>query len=288
MKIKIFLMLSLVVLFWGSSYTLLKVGLEDLSPINLAFLRFLLALPLFAVVSYLQDKRVLDKSILQDWKPLAVLGLTGVTLYHTFQNIGLRFTTASNSSLIISANPVFIALLSHFHLKEKMAWKRVLGIGLAFFGIILIIGPLRLAFNPVGTIGDLLSLSAALSWAICSVLGKKILSRYGAQSVTVLSMIFGTLFLIPILLVTEKPAIPTSIWLWSLLLILSLLCSGVAYLFWYKALEEVPPTQAGVFLFFIPVISVSIAHLVLSEPLDVSFVVGAIFVMLGITLTLRG
>jgi len=287
MKTGSFLMLVVVVILWGSSYALLKLGMEDISPINLAFLRFLLALPPFVAFAYSQDKKTFERSIFHEWKVLMILGLTGVTLYHTFQNIGLQFTTASNSSLIISANPVFIALLSHFCLKEKMTWKRVLGIVLAFSGIIAIIGPLKLTFNPAGTIGDLLSLGAGLSWAVYSVFSKRILSRYGAQRVTMFSMIFGTLFLFPILLVSEKPAMPTSIWLWFLLLNLSWLCSGMAYLLWYKALEEVSPTDAGVFLFFLPVISVSIAHLVLLESLDVSFAVGALLVTLGVILTQR-
>jgi len=287
MKIKSFLMLSVVVFLWGSSFALLKLGLEGISPINLAFLRFLLVLPFFIAFTYFQDKHAFEKSIFRDWKILLTLGLTGVTLYHVFQNFGLRLTTASNSSLIISANPVFIALLDHFYLKEEMTWKRVFGMTLAFLGIVLIIGPTRLTFDPMGVIGDLLSLGAGLSWAFYSVFGKKILSNYGAQRVTMFSMIFGTLFLFPILLVSEKPALPTSVWLWFLLLILSLLCSGMAYLFWYKALEEVSPTKVGVFLFFLPVVSVSVAHLVLLESLDVSFAIGALFVMLGVIITQR-
>lgn len=287
MKIKSFLMLSVVIFLWGSSFTLLKLGLKEISPINLAFLRFLLVLPFFIAFAYFRDKHVFDKSIFRDWKIFSILGLTGVTLYHILQNVGLRFTTASSSSLIISANPVFIALLDHFYLKERLTLKQVFGITLAFFGIILIIGPLRLVFSPMGMIGDLLSLGAALCWAFYSVSGKKILPKYSAHTVTMFSLIFGTLFLFPILLVLEKPALPTSVWLWFLLSILSLLCSGMAYLFWYKALEDVSATKVGVFLFFIPIISVSVAHLVLLESLDPLFIIGALLVMLGVVITER-
>lgn len=285
MNVKSHLMLSIVVLLWGSSFTLLKLGLEEITPINLAFLRFLFTLPFFIVFTYFRDKHAFDLSVFRDWKIFLALGLTGVTLYHVFQNLGLRFTTASNSSLIISANPVFIALLDHFYLKEKITLKRVSGIALAFVGIIIIIGPLRLVFNPMGMIGDLLSLGAGLCWALYSVFGKKILSRYGAQRVTMFSMIFGTLFLFPILLLTEKPAVPTSLWLWFLLLILSLLCSGLAYLFWYKALEQVSATKAAIFLFFLPVVSLLVASLFLPETLDISLVAGAFLVVLGVVVT---
>lgn len=280
-------MLSVVVFLWGSSFALLKLGLEEITPINLAFLRFLVVLPFFVIFTVSKDKHAFVRSIFRDWKILLALGVTGVTLYHVFQNLGLRFTTASNSSLIISANPIFIALLDHFYLKEKMTLKRVSGIVLAFVGVILIIGPLRLTFDPMGMIGDLLSLGAGLSWAFYTVLGKKFLSSYGAQRVTAFSIIFGTLFLLPILLLTEKPIVPTSLWLWFLLLILSLLCSGLAYFFWYKALEEVSATKVAIFLFFLPVVSVSVASLLLSETLEISLVAGAFFVILGVVVTER-
>jgi len=286
-KIKIFLMLSVVVFLWASSFTLLKLGLEEISPLNLAFLRFLITVPFFAIFAYFQDRSTFDRSIFRDWKNLMILGLTGITLYHTFQNLGLRFTTASNSSLIIAANPVFIALLGHFYLKEEMTWKQVLGIVLAFFGIALIIGPLRLAFSPLGAIGDLLSLGAGITWAFYSVFGKKVLSKYGAQRITIFSMIFGTLFLFPILLVSEEPALPTSIWLWFLLLILGLFCSGMAYFLWYKALEEVSATKAGVYLFFIPVLSVLFARFFLLESVDTSLIIGAFLIVFGVIITER-
>lgn len=144
MNIKTFLMLLVVIFLWGSSFTLLKLGLREISPINLALLRFSFVLPVFTAFAYFRDKKVFDRTILRDWKIFSILGLTGVTLYHALQNLGLQFTTASNSSLIISANPVFTALLSHFYLKKRLTSKQAFGITLAFFGVVLIIGPSRL------------------------------------------------------------------------------------------------------------------------------------------------
>jgi len=288
MKLKSALMLSLVVFLWGSSFTLLKLGLEEIPPITLAFLRFLIVLPFLIAFTFSQDKHAFGRSTLRDWKICSMLGLTGVTLYHILQNFGLKLTTASNSSLIISANPVFIALLEHFYLKERITLRRVFGIALAFFGVILVIRPLNWSLNPLGVTGDLLSLGAAISWALYSVLGRKILSNYGAEKITVFSLIYGTLFLFPVAFALEKPVLIISVWLWFLLLILSLFCSGLAYLFWYKALENVSATKAGVFLFFLPIVSVLMAHFVLLESLDVLFAVGALFVMVGVIVTERG
>lgn len=280
-------MLATVVVLWGSSFTVLKLGLEEISPITLAFLRFSLASPLFVALACFQEKTLFVKSMFRDWKLLAALGLTGVTLYHSFQNVGLRFTTASNSSLIISANPIFIALLDHFYLKTELTCKRVVGIVLAFSGIFLVIGPFRIIFHPAGLTGDLLSLGAALCWAFYSVLGKKMLSQYTAQEITTFSLVFGTLFLLPLLLLSEALSLPASLFSWVLLLLLSFLCSGVAYFLWYKALEDISATTAGVSLFFLPVVSILFARLVLLEPIDIFFVTGSVFVMLGVLLTVK-
>ena len=177
-------MLSSVVLLWGASFTLLKLGLRGIPPIDLAFLRFLVAMAFFVTIGYLLDRSIYSLSILRDWKVILAMGLAGVTFYNVFQNIGLEYTTASNSSLIISANPVFIALLAHFYLKEKMKLMQMAGVAVALLGIVFIVGPSRLSFGLESAIGDLLSLGAAVSWAVCAILGKKVLSKHGALKVT--------------------------------------------------------------------------------------------------------
>jgi drug/metabolite transporter (DMT)-like permease len=288
MKLKSALMLASVVFLWGSSFTLLKLGLEEIPPVTLAFLRFLIVLPFFMTLVYFQNKTKLSRCVLERWKIFSMLGLTGITLYHIFQNFGLQLTTASHSSLMISMNPVLIALLGRFYLKEQMTLKRVLGVTLAFFGVVLVIRPFEFQLNPKGVVGDLLSLGAALSWAFYSVLSKRVLFELDVNKVTLFSIVFGVLFLFPSMFIFERPVLPVSAWNWVLLLILGLFCSGLAYLFWIKALKSVTTTEAGVFLFFLPVVSVSVAHLVLSEPLDLLFGMGALLVMVGVALTERG
>jgi drug/metabolite transporter (DMT)-like permease len=273
-----------VVLLWGSSFTIVKLGLHELSPINLAFLRFLLALPFFFGYTLIRDRRVLETSVIHDWKRFTLLGLTGVTLYHVFQNVGLQYTTVANSSLITSANPVFIAILDHFYCHNRLTVPKFVGVLLGFVGVILVIDPLKLRYHPLGVIGDLFSLGASLSWAVYSVFGKRILPKYGAPRVTAYSMAVGLVCLLPLLLAMEQPALPSSLQVWGFLCILSLLCSGVGYLLWYTALEEASVTSAAVFLFFLPVVSVLFATVFLFEPLNPIFLVGAAFVLIGVLL----
>ena len=166
--------------------------------------------------------------------------------------------------------------------------KHVLGITLAFLGVILVISPLEWSLNPLGVIGNLLSLGSAMCWAFYSVLSKKILSDYGAAKITVFSLIYGTIYLFPATFILEKPVLPISVRVWFPLLVLSLFCSGLAYLFWCKALENVSATKAGSFLFFVPIVSVLIAYFVLSEFLNIPFAIGALFVTVGVLITAHG
>jgi len=285
MKLSIALILFLVVVLWGASFTVLKLGLEKIPPITLAFLRFLIPLPILTMFTCSKSKYTFSRDIRENWKIYSILGLTGVTLCHIFQNFGLRLTRVSNASLIIASSPIFMALLGHYYLKEEISFKRALGIALAFLGVLIIIRPFEWSLNPLNVIGSLLSLSTALCWASYSVLNRKILLRQNVNQVTTSSLIFGTLFLLPVALAFEKPMIPTSAWTWFLLLFLSLLCTGLGYLLYSKALEEVTATEVGIFQFFIPVVSVLIAHIVLLESMDAFLIIGALLILVGILFT---
>jgi len=284
-------MLTAVVFMWGSSFVFIKIGLGEVPPITLALLRFALVLPIFVLATFMGRWSVFKKSIRSNWKVFVLLGATGVTSYHAFQNLGLNFTTASESSLIIASNPIFIALLDRLHLRTRLTQKQRLGFLIAFVGIALVVlrgGSVRLATDPSGVVGDLLALGAALSWAFYSVYGKSVISNLRAEDVTAYSLLFGTIFLSPLAFAFEKPLLPTTLLSWSMLLILSFLSSGLGYYFWYKALEGTSASKAGAFLFTIPVVSVLVASVMLGESLDLPFAVGAVLVMGGVALTERG
>ena len=285
MKLIHILSLSFVVILWGSSFAIIKIGVQEIPPITLAFLRFLIAVPFLITFTYLRNRHAFERRILKDWKIFALLGVTGVTLQNLLQNVGLQFTTASNASLIIGANPIFIALLDTLYLKEKATLRLVSGVVLAFSGVVLVIKPTEWPLHPMMVIGDLLCLCSGFAWACYSVLTRKQLLEYGANEITTYSMALGTLFLLPSSLVFETLDLPASSMSWFILLYLGLLCSGLAFLLWSRALEDVSATKAGAFLFFIPVVSVMFAHFILSEPLDVLFAVGTILVLIGVALT---
>lgn len=271
---------------WGMSFILLKLGLDTITPLSLALFRFLLLFPLILSRLY-RYRHGLWSRVRGNWKQFSLLGFTGVTLYHAFQNYGLSFTTASNASLIISANPMLITIFDHIINQESVNRCQVIGILLAFFGVIIVIRPLYWSFNPIGVFGDIITVGSAGSWALYSVYSKTMMARYSAEQVTWLSILFGTVYLFPITFLLESPQIPSSLVIWTLLFVMSFLCSGLAYLFWSNALKELSPTRAGVFLYFLPVVTISLAAIVLGEEIDSLLLIGASFIIIGVYLAQR-
>lgn len=272
------------VFLWGSSFVFIKLGLEEISPLTLALLRFAIATPFLLVLVRLTSR---FKGLVKGWKHFLILGFLGVTAYHAFQNIGMTMTSASDSSIIIASNPIFIALCGRQFLKERISQIGLAGIALAFFGVVVIVLRNGISLNHSSMFGNLLCLGSVFSWTGYSIYGKRKLKVSNANEITAYSSLFGTLLLAPLALLSEEFTLPTSLIPWISLLTLGFFCSGVAYLFWYKALEDMPASQAGSYLFLIPVIATSLAYFVLGERLDPLFIFGAALVVIGVIMTTR-
>jgi drug/metabolite transporter (DMT)-like permease len=138
--------------------------------------------------------------------------------------------------------------------------------------------------------GDLLILGSGVCWAIYTVLGKPMFTRYKPMTVTITNIVIGTLFLVILALTVENfsivPGISTSTWV--IVLYLAFVCSGLAYILWYESLNHLDASKAGSFLFTIPLFTIMIAHLTIGEAVTRSVVIGAALVILGVYLAERG
>ena len=166
---------------------------EELDPIYLGFLRFLVATPLMIVMLFVLKK---DRHIPRKELPwLCVLGLTGVTFLYVLQFVGIDLTNASTASVLINTNVIFIAILSTIFLHEQVGRKKILGILLSFLGVIIIILsnnslPLFSADN-LFLIGSILVISCAFCWAIYSIVGKRLIETYDLFTVSTYAFILS-------------------------------------------------------------------------------------------------
>lgn len=267
---------------WASTFINIKYTLQQVQPNTLAFLRFFIASIILVILSKIKGQPRIAK---KDWLWSALSGLTGVTLYNFLQNQGLRYAGAIDSAILASLAPVFMALLAVLFLKERITTKQVMGIIIAFFGTVLVTTNGSLDFFRVNTLrmwGDFLILLTGLIWALYNLSLKKLLSKYSAFSVLTSSTIFGTIFLLPTLLL-ESPGslINVDLWGWLNVIYLGLFASALAYLLWNTALTKVSTIAAGAYLYLLPVFTAVIAFFFLKEVPGYITICGGVLTLIG-------
>ncbi|KIX84362.1 DMT family transporter [Thermus filiformis] len=248
------------ILFWASAFAGIRAGLAGYGPGHLTLLRFLVAssaLLLYARLARIPPPRR------EDLPRLFLLGVLGITFYHTALNFGERTVSAGAASLLIASGPVFTALLSRFLLGERLSLWGWAGIGLAFLGAALI------AFGEGGGVrlepGAVLILGAALSTSFYFVLQKPLFARYSAREMTVYTLVLGTLPLLvfaPGLLEAVRKA-PLGATL--SVIYLGLFPGALAYLTWTYALSRTPASRLSSLLYLSPVLAILIGYLWLGE-----------------------
>ena len=286
-KLSLAFLLAFVSLVWAGSFVAVKITVEEISPVDLGFLRFLVATP-FMILILLLSKRKIQLSLKKIFN-LSILGLTGVTLLYVFQFIGIEYTTASTSAVLINTNVVFIVIISAALLKENFSLKKLVGITLSFLGVIIVVFAQmtneRIVFSNIFLIGCLLIVLSALCWAIYSIVGKSLLDEYDPFTVTTYAFVLGTIFFLPLVLPDITNVIQTiSVNGWMVILYLALICSVFGYVAWYYALSKSEAGKAAVFLNLIPLFTIVISFFTGEKP-TLLFLIGAILIIYGVYLT---
>jgi drug/metabolite transporter (DMT)-like permease len=286
-QILIAFLLVLVSFVWAGSFVVVKtVTNENIDPINLGFLRFLVATPLMIGILLLRKKGL--KIPIKELPWLIVLGLTGVTFLYIFQFVGIKYTTASTSAVLINTNVIFIVVLSVFFLHEQVTKKRIIGILLSFLGVVIVmfskISPEEFTLTNMFFIGCVLMLMSAFCWALYSLVGKRLLKTYDEFVITTYAFALGTLLYLPFVYTNIFTMIQhTSFNGWLAVLYLALTCSIFGYLGWYYALKHMDASKAAVFLNFIPLFTI-LMSVILGEQLTWVFFGGAILIIYGVYL----
>jgi drug/metabolite transporter (DMT)-like permease len=275
------------VLVWGASFVAIKIVLKYVPPITLVWMRFAVGVVILGAAVGLRHQFSLPKP--KDWLYFALLGFVGITFHQWLQSTGLVTSQATTTGWIVASMPIFIAILGWLVLKEKLNWLQTLGIILAAFGVLLVVthGNLgSLVSGKFGTPGDILILISAPNWAVFTILSRRGLKTYPAALMMFYVMAFGWMFS-SVLFVAGRGwesihNIATDGWI--ALGFLGILCSGVAYIFWYDALKVLPVAQVGTYLYIEPVVTVIVSFLLLNEKITLAGILGGVVILLGVWL----
>jgi drug/metabolite transporter (DMT)-like permease len=275
---------------WGASFVATKFSLQYIAPTALVWIRFGMGVVILGSAVGLNKQFSLPKG--KDWGYFALLGFLGITFHQWLQSTGLLTAQATTTAWIITSTPIFIALLGFLILKERLAWYQIAGIILAAFGVLLVVtkGNLStLTAGRFGTIGDFLVMISAVNWAVFSTFSRPGLKKHPATLMMFYVMGFGWLFTSILFFATSGISEITSIpWKgWMAILFLGILCSGVAYIFWYDALKLLPVAQTAAFLYLEPIVTVIVAALVIKESILLATLIGGIIILIGVWLVNR-
>ncbi len=277
------------IIFWGFSFIATKVALKEIHPFTLLTLRFGIGAFLLLIFQFHQDKGFLKIFSPRDWISILFLAIVGIAGHNLLQAFGLLYTTAINTGWIIAIQPIFITLTARLFLGEGIAVRKVAGIILGFFGIFLIIsrGVLSLSlFGFSSTFGDLLVLLSALTWTAFTVGGRGFLSRFPPLVAITPIMMAGCLITLPLSTVKGEWSMLFHLSLsgWMGILFLGIFCSGLAYFFWYSALEKRDSSIVGMYLYLEPFVTLIGAHLLLGEEIKWITLIGGGMTLIGVYL----
>lgn len=281
---------TFAVIVWGGSFVATKVALAYLSPTTVVWLRFAMGFAILGVAVWMRRQFSLPPA--KELLYLAGLGFLGISFHQWLQSTALLTTQATNTAWIVATTPIFMSLLGWLVLRERLSALQGVGILIAAVGVLLVVseGDLRsLATGEFGTVGDFLVLISSVNWAFFSAFSRRGLRRNPATLMMFYVMGFGWLFISILFLAgngaAEIPSMPTDGWL--AVGFLGIFCSGLAYIFWYDALQRLPVAQTGAFIYFEPLVTVVVAAWVLAEPVLLASVIGGAAILFGIWLVNR-
>ncbi|WP_078546774.1 DMT family transporter [Litchfieldia alkalitelluris] len=284
-KYLVLLLLIFANLFWAGNYVFGEYLVDEMSPLQMTFSRWLIAaFLLFPMAHWIERPKW--KSVWKEWKTLLVLAILGIISYNFLLYEALQYTNSLNAALVNSLNPAVLVVFSVLFLKEKMAVSNIIGLLISLFGVLLVLtkGQLQLIFDTSYNQGDLLMLVAILVWTVYSVIGRKTKS-IPPITATSISALFALIMMLPVIVFSNNDfnfnlsnqAITGVIYMGIFPSVASFIC-------WNVSLRHIDASKAGVYLNLITVFT-AIISLILGHSISFIQVLGGIFVFLGVFLT---
>jgi drug/metabolite transporter (DMT)-like permease len=265
-----------------------KFALRGFEPLLIALLRFSLAGAILFVLWRLRGGR--ERLSRHELARLAALGFVSLTVYFTFENLGIARTSASDAAILIGAIPIFVSVLNVFTRHERNSGAQWTGILLSFAGIVALVELGARGAGGSTLLGNLLVLGASLAAAVYNVAARRLLVTRSALFVTTFQNLFGALFMLPLavaealLVGVRSPTAQAAV----AVAYLVLACSVCGYLLLNYGLRFIEASKASVFINLTPVVAVAAAYVLLGERFTAGQLVAAVVVVAGVWLANRG
>ena len=268
--------LLLLAAIWGSSFLFMRISAPVFGPVWMIELRIGLAALFLGIVAFAFKKRLY---LAKHWRHYLILGLLSAALPFLSYGFAAGDLTASLMSIINATTPVFGTVISAIYFRKKLAKETLIGLMLGIVGVAVIVGFDTELFKTDAWVSVLIVLGAPLCYGLSSTFTQvskgvePLPNAYG-------TMLMGTLILLPMLMF-YKPLAEPSIEISFAVLMLGVVCTGVAYLIFFKLLNEIGTSSTLTVTFLVPVFGVLWGVLFLDESVGWHTLAGTILVLAG-------
>jgi drug/metabolite transporter (DMT)-like permease len=271
-----------LILMWGLSWSMIKIGLDYTYPIFFAGLRTLIggaALILFAI---LKRDPISFKST---WHIYLISSLFNVILFFGLQTVALEFLPSGLLAVLVYVEPILVGFLAWLWLGETISVRKVTGLVLGFLGVLAI--SFNGLFGKLSALGIVLGLAAAVAWAIGTVYIKRVQNQVSQLWLVSLQFVFGGIVLTGTGMITEPVTIHWTVPFWISLLYCCFIGVSLSWVTWLTLVRRGEVSRVASYTFFVPLLSVVIGTLWLHEALTAGLFIGLVLIVAGIYLVNR-
>ncbi len=270
---------------WGGMYVVSDIVLKVIPPYTLLTIRLIIGAAVLAFfLARMQGFKVSRRDILR----LMGVGLIGFGISVGLQFVGTAKASAINGSVVTSASPAFILFFAWLILRERLTVIRVAAVSLASVGVLIILDLSKFDTSSQKFIGNLALAGAAVTWALYSVLVRKVSANYGTVTITFFALLGGLCLTVPasaLELQTEQikeitPGVLLGI------AYLGVISTAVAMFLWNRAFALVEASIASLFFFAQPLVGVVLSNLLLNQPITRELIIGGSLIAVGVLLSM--
>ena len=281
-KILDYALLTLLALIWSSAFFNIKIATYSYGPVTIAFLRtFFGAIP---VVGICLVKKIKIEAFSKDWYWFAAIGMINLVIPFFLIAYGMQKVQSNLAAILMASTPLSATVLAHFFTdNEKINLTKILGVLIGFSGIVFLFSD-NILINESNFTSALLILIGSTFYVVGGLLTLKISNKKN-ENVTASILIWGTIFLIPITIFTEKP--------WNLnpsidstisLIYLGVVATGLAWLLRFRILKTNGLVFQAQVAYLIPIFGLILGYIFLKELITPKVLISVAAVIIGIYL----
>jgi drug/metabolite transporter (DMT)-like permease len=269
---------ALLVLFWGSAFSVVKVGLEYSPPMIFAGLRTLIGGLVILLVAGVWGGR---PRLRRDWPVFLLLAAFNVVFFFGFQTLAVLYLPSGTAAVLEYLQPMLVGLLAWMILGESLSLAKIVGLILGFSGIVAVSSG-SISGN-VSAAGVAFGAGSALSWALGTVFFKRYEARISTMWAVGIPFVIGgtALTLFGFAIESWSEVSPTAT-LFASLSYVSLVEIALAWLIWFGLVRTGEASRVAVYVFFVPLVSILVGTIFLDERLTLPLLVGSALIVTGI------